>query len=395
MSLRAAATCPLGLALLGPSLALAAAMAWLPALAPWSGRAGLMALLGLAVYGVAVGVLCRTRPAISSSELRELRSTRQAMARMLADRREVEGGGRTAWTPLLSEAVGYLDHEIEPDLRRLVWREQGLAGLLASYERGKLHLPEPDRLKRLQELHAAQRRTVEVCVQQAANAHADLVLLLQEGDGERIAERASTWADDLRRVHDQIVDINQRFDVEPESKQIPEFVPAPVRPAPPAEEDLEGLVPLVEEALRRLNRSELAECELVQRVPHTLAAWRARWGDAARGEATSLEQGRALREVFVEAIERLKPAGYRPGAGPAPAGQALHYHIVHERYVLERPVANVVTRHNISDRTLFRERERAVRSLARELLQQEELYRQAHGLSAVLAPARPDEVPDR
>ncbi len=46
--------------------------------------------------------------------------------------------------------------------------------------------------------------------------------------------------------------------------------------------------------------------------------------------------------------------------------------------MLERPVANVVTRHNISDRTLFRERERAVRSLARELLQQEELYRQAH-----------------
>ena len=377
MPLRAAATCPLGVTLLGLSLALAAAMTWLPALAPWSGRAGLMALLGLVAYCATVGALCRTRPAISSPELRDLASTRRAMTRLLAERRELEGGGRTAWTPLLSEAVEYLDQEIAPDLRRLVWREQGLSRLLADYERGKLHRPEPDRLKRLQELHAAQRRTIDVCVQQAANAHADLILLLQEGDDERIAERASTWADDLRRVHDDNVDINRRFDVEPEAQQMPEFVPAPVRPVAPAEEELDTLLPLVEEALRRLNRSELAECELVQRLPHTLAAWRARWGAATLPEATSLGQGRALREVFVEAIERLKPANYRPGAGPAPAGQALHYHILHERYVLERPVANVVTRHNISDRTLFRERERAVRSLARELLQQEELHRQA------------------
>lgn len=65
---------------------------------------------------------------------------------------------------------------------------------------------------------------------------------------------------------------------------------------------------LVEEALRRLNRAELANSALVARLPCTLAAVQARWPAAATAPSTPLTQGRALRELLLVAIDRLGPA---------------------------------------------------------------------------------------
>jgi hypothetical protein len=132
----------------------------------------------------------------------------------------------------------------------------------------------------------------------------------------------------------------------------------------------EHLARLTQEALRRLNGpAGLADCGLIERLPRTLAAVRARRGDGS-AEATPLGQAQALREAVVEAIERLKPPDRETGLG-APA--ALQYHILREAYVQGLPNKQVMTRHSISESTFHRNRREAVAILARELARQEDL----------------------
>jgi hypothetical protein len=132
----------------------------------------------------------------------------------------------------------------------------------------------------------------------------------------------------------------------------------------------EHLARLTGEALRRLNNpAALAECGLIGRVPRTLAA-RAGGGDPTTVETTPLGRARAVRELLVEAIERLKPPD--PDlARDAPA--ALQHGILREEYVLGMPNKQIMTRRGISESTFHRNRRAAIAILARELAKQEDL----------------------
>ncbi len=138
----------------------------------------------------------------------------------------------------------------------------------------------------------------------------------------------------------------------------------------------EHLVRLTEEALRRLNTpAALAQCELIRRLPRTLAATR-RNGPPV----TPLEQAQALREVLVAAIERLQlpsaPSG-KPGA--------LGYTILREEYLVGLPNKEIRLRHGLSEGTFNRYRRSAVAILARELSTQEERLNPLQNGSAPLA----------
>ena len=85
-----------------------------------------------------------------------------------------------------------------------------------------------------------------------------------------------------------------------------------------------------------------------------------------------------LRTVLMASIQRLNEAG---GTGPTETTN-VRYLILHDEYVLGRPNHQIMTRRSISESTFHRYRREAIRALASELAQQEEL------LSAAQSPSR-------
>ncbi len=133
----------------------------------------------------------------------------------------------------------------------------------------------------------------------------------------------------------------------------------------------QGLLRLVEEAVRRLNNpAALSKCGLRRRLPGILSATRSQHGGGTIGPPGLLEQAQSLREVLVSAIEQLKPP---TGAIGASAPEALQYYILHEEYVLSKSTSYIVTRYSISESTFFRNRRAAVSAVARHLETQEEI----------------------
>ena len=132
------------------------------------------------------------------------------------------------------------------------------------------------------------------------------------------------------------------------------------------------LIPVTEEALRRLNDlAALATCSLIARIPLTLSARR---DDDSPAAGSPLEVARTLRTVMVDAIERLRPAS-TPGGAPGEAA-VLRYAILHEEYVLGRPNHQIMARHNVSESTFHRYRRVGTRALAAELARSEQLLSQ-------------------
>jgi hypothetical protein len=141
-----------------------------------------------------------------------------------------------------------------------------------------------------------------------------------------------------------------------------------------AEVSADHLVRLMEEALRRLSSpAALAQCQLITRIPRTLAATRSPQFDSKPSEGTPLEQARALRQVLTQAIERLKPPDEQAGFGAPPA---LQYHILREEYLLGMPNKHIMVRHSISEGTFHRNRRRAIEILAQEVGKNEDLLSQ-------------------
>ena len=131
---------------------------------------------------------------------------------------------------------------------------------------------------------------------------------------------------------------------------------------------------LVHRALRGLDKpAALSKSELVALLPATLASSRSQEdGLGAPGELAPLEKAQALHEVLNAAIERLKIPGEPTGIGaPGP----LQYHILHEAYVRRRPVAYILTRYSISEKTYHRNRSDAESAVAHHLQSQEESIR--------------------
>jgi hypothetical protein len=273
-----------------------------------------------------------------------------------------------------------MDHQLIPALRKLLERQQAIRKDLERYEKGELPVPDAAVLERLRAIHARQRFAIEECLRQAANADATLVALLQEDDDTSAAARARAWADDLLTLYDSLADVlrgGNEFDQYKERAGAAAYAPpAPVEDPAPPEEEVAPVATVtgdlsrpVEEALRRLNdHSGLAGCELIAKIPRTLASIRAGWntGDTA---ATPLSQAQALREALLCAIERLKPAGGSGNGGT----EGLGYHILHEEYVLGKSTRYIMVRHSISESTFHRKRREAIGILAHELARQEEI----------------------
>ena len=137
-----------------------------------------------------------------------------------------------------------------------------------------------------------------------------------------------------------------------------------------AEVSSERLVRLTEQALRRLNNpSALANCELLGRLPATVAEVSAAGNGHESRPATDLDRARALRGVLVAAIEKLKPP---EGESRRDSPAALQYLILREEYLEGLLNKQIMTRHAISEGTFHRNRRQAIRSIARELQAGEE-----------------------
>ena len=131
-------------------------------------------------------------------------------------------------------------------------------------------------------------------------------------------------------------------------------------PSPPIQDKValsqtKDLVPLTEEALRKLRRlPDLGKCALIAHLSHTLNSNRTAADGQSPAQATPLEQAQALRQVLVDAIQKLKP----PQGDEAGTAQSHQYYILHEEYVVGRPNNAIMTRLSISEGTFHRRRRR-------------------------------------
>jgi len=82
---------------------------------------------------------------------------------------------------------------------------------------------------------------------------------------------------------------------------------------------------------------------------------------------THIERGKAVRQLLVEAIETLRPCKERP-AQPLPR-EWYSYAVLHDAYVEEVPNREVMARLYISEGTFNRSRQKALRGLARYLME--------------------------
>lgn len=125
--------------------------------------------------------------------------------------------------------------------------------------------------------------------------------------------------------------------------------------------------PMVEDALRHLyDYAYLGEQELAQ-----LGAVRQHLGQVE--VVTHLDQGRALSQLLIDVIEKLRP----PGPEPTELSREwIQYTILNDAYVLGEPNRDIMNKLYISESTFNRARRRAVRGVARAI---EEIERAARG----------------
>jgi hypothetical protein len=267
-------------------------------------------------------------------------------------------------------ALARIDEEIVPPFLGLVGHNVDLKRQLGSYA-ASLPAPDATSLQHLGDIYAHRRAATQRCVQQAVDAETRLLGLLQEPDERTLVAQLGVWTDHL---DDLTVELARALILPPlPAAQSPGGVDAPghedKEPPVPEASYLESepgtdFVRLVDGVLKHLNKpTHLAGSDLAARLPRSILAIRRLWSQP--GEATSLESAHALRQLLVDAIERLKPADSDSSA------RLLQYHILHKKYVLQQEVKHVAIRHDISEATFFRERVLAVRAVATDLWQQE------------------------
>jgi hypothetical protein len=83
------------------------------------------------------------------------------------------------------------------------------------------------------------------------------------------------------------------------------------------------------------------------------------------GQVTHLERGKAVQQVMLEAIEKLRPAGAIPR--DPPPREWYPYLILRQAYLEEVANRDIMLRLYISEGTFNRTRRSAIRSLARAL----------------------------
>ena len=199
-----------GLALLALSCVLAAAMLVLPPLASWSPRATQMVGIGLLAYVLTVliwAIPAPIRDGMSNPAMVRLLDIRQQMAKRLAELRSASVQRQSPLIPVVAEALRHMDTELVPTMRSIVVRHEELEKQLSRYQKGQLTPPDRQSLDRLERIYARQDESIGACVQQAANAYATLLALLQESDTTRVVADARLWTADLNDIYEGLADV--------------------------------------------------------------------------------------------------------------------------------------------------------------------------------------------
>jgi hypothetical protein len=102
---------------------------------------------------------------------------------------------------------------------------------------------------------------------------------------------------------------------------------------------------------------------------HPLAEWRLVGQRLAAGTRTDLDRGKALYQVLVDAIEKLRPDGKLPGNPPPREWHG--YVILRDAYLENTPNRDIMSRLYISEGTFNRTRRAAIQAVARSLEQLE------------------------
>ena len=280
----------------------------------------------------------------------------------------------------LTDAIRHLDDQLVPALTQLVERRANVQRELRRYERNELQAPDPALLERLRRLHDRLQTAIDDCVQQAANAYAMLVALLQEGGDESVARRARAWSEGLTGLYDSLVDVLRgaddplRADAGADrstSEGMGAEAASPVSTDQPTDDAT--FRRQVEDALNDVrDLGRLAECELVARLPRTIGAICKERRNGHGGDPTSLEQAQAMSDVLRAAIERLHPAD-APEARDA-SDRVMASEVLADRYLRGLSPRQIMSRRNISESTVHRYRREGIRVVARELREQEALY---------------------
>jgi hypothetical protein len=86
---------------------------------------------------------------------------------------------------------------------------------------------------------------------------------------------------------------------------------------------------------------------------------------------THIDRGKALNEVLLQALHKLRPAGAKPPPHQVPPREWYQFIILHDAYVLGEPNRNIMSRLYISEGTFNRARRRAIRGVAKALQEME------------------------
>jgi hypothetical protein len=131
---------------------------------------------------------------------------------------------------------------------------------------------------------------------------------------------------------------------------------------------------LVEDALRRLyNYSYLGKHELINLLEKTVKLRLVL--REAQGPITTVDRGKALREVLIEAVNLLRPDAEKPKA----LSKEWHYYIIiHDEYISIEEPTTIKTRRklNIGEGTFYRRRREAIWALVEVLRETERQVRE-------------------
>ncbi len=87
---------------------------------------------------------------------------------------------------------------------------------------------------------------------------------------------------------------------------------------------------------------------------------------------TTLDRGKAVNEILLRALRKLRPEGNEPKGIQVPPREWFPYFILNDSYVSGRPTREIMARLCIGEGTYNRMRRRALHSVAKALVELEQ-----------------------
>jgi hypothetical protein len=197
----------------------------------------------------------------------------------------------------------------------------------------------------------------------------DLVLLDDlAGSVAAVIQTAHLQEENAAVLNEMVADFRQRERAL--QRQVQELMAQREEEAKPVLGDIsqKELISLVEDALRRLHDfSYLGQHALADLG---VVAWQL--DQDAQELVTHIDRGKALHEILLQALEKLRPVDEEPDVYAVPPREWYQYMILHDSYVLDKLNRDVMSRLYISEGTFNRTRRRAVRALAWALREMEQ-----------------------